>query len=70
LVVLVASYILGWVVLLSNEYKQLGKHIAAGAGFISNLVLWGEAGYFDKTTDTKPLLHLWSLAIEEQFYIA
>jgi len=69
LVVLAACYLIGWLTLLANEYRQLGKHIAAGAGFISNLVLWNEAGYFDTSSDAKPLLHLWSLGIEEQFYI-
>ena len=69
LLVLVSSYAFGWIALLSNEYKELGKHIAAGAGFVSNLVLWSEAGYFDNSAHTKPLLHLWSLGIEEQFYI-
>jgi peptidoglycan/LPS O-acetylase OafA/YrhL len=62
-------FILGWFVLLANEFKQLGKHIAAGANFLSNFVLWNEAGYFDNLAETKPLLHLWSLGIEEQFYI-
>lgn len=69
ILVLIASYIVGWYTLLPSEYKQLGKHIAAGAGFISNLALWNEAGYFDTASDTKPLLHLWSLGVEEQFYI-
>lgn len=69
LLVLFASYAFGWFALLADEYKQLGKHIAAGAGFVSNFALWHEAGYFDNTADTKPLLHLWSLGIEEQFYI-
>lgn len=69
LIVLVACFTFGWVALLSDEYKQLGKHIAAGAGFVSNLVLWNEAGYFDNSAETKPLLHLWSLGVEEQFYI-
>jgi len=69
ILVLAASYALGWYLLLPDEFKQLGKHIAAGAGFVSNLVLWNEAGYFDKASYTKPLLHLWSLGIEEQFYI-
>jgi peptidoglycan/LPS O-acetylase OafA/YrhL len=69
LVVLIASYAFGWFALLPDEYKQLGKHIAGGAGFISNVVLWNESGYFDNSADTKPLLHLWSLGIEEQFYI-
>jgi peptidoglycan/LPS O-acetylase OafA/YrhL len=69
LVVLIACYALGWFVLLADEYKQLGKHIAGGAGFVANYVLWSESGYFDNSADTKPLLHLWSLGIEEQFYI-
>jgi peptidoglycan/LPS O-acetylase OafA/YrhL len=70
LLVLVVSYTLGWFALLGDQYKQLGKHIAAGVGFVSNFVLWEEVGYFDNTAETKPLLHLWSLGIEEQFYVA
>lgn len=69
LLVLIACYALGWFTLLAEEYAQLGKHIAAGAGFVSNLVLWKESGYFDASSDVKPLLHLWSLGIEEQFYV-
>ncbi|MFS2026065.1 acyltransferase family protein [Massilia sp. CT11-137] len=69
LLVLVFCYAFGWFSLLGDEYMQLGKHIAGGAGFVSNLVLWSESGYFDNAADTKPLLHLWSLGVEEQFYI-
>jgi peptidoglycan/LPS O-acetylase OafA/YrhL len=69
LLVLTASFIFGWFVLLPDEYKQLGQHIAGGAGFVSNFILWNESGYFDNAAITKPLLHLWSLGIEEQFYI-
>lgn len=69
LLVLIVSFLFGWFVLMPNEYKQLGKHIAGGAGFVSNFVLWYESGYFDNAAETKPLLHLWSLGIEEQFYI-
>lgn len=69
LVVLIACCVVGWIVLLADEYAQLGKHVFGGATFISNLLLWGESGYFDSSADTKPLLHLWSLGIEEQFYL-
>ena len=69
LLVLIACFAFGWFALLADEYKQLGKHIAGGAGFISNFLFWNESGYFDNTADTKPLLHLWSLGIEEQFYV-
>jgi peptidoglycan/LPS O-acetylase OafA/YrhL len=68
IVVLSACFGFGWFVLLPDELKELGKHIAGGAGFVANLVLWGESGYFDNQADLKPLLHLWSLGIEEQFY--
>jgi peptidoglycan/LPS O-acetylase OafA/YrhL len=69
IVVLAAVWIIGWTLLLPSEFTQLGKHIVAGAGFASNFVLWSEAGYFDMAAERKPLLHLWSLAVEEQFYL-
>ena len=68
-IVLSACLIFGWIALLPDEYRQLGKHTAAGAGFLSNIVLLRESGYFDTAVDRKPLLHLWSLGIEEQFYV-
>jgi peptidoglycan/LPS O-acetylase OafA/YrhL len=67
--VLVACFAFGWFALLVDEYRGLGKHIAGGAGFVSNFVLWWESGYFDEAAETKPLLHLWSLGIEEQYYL-
>lgn len=69
IVVLVFCLVLGWYVLLADEYQVLGKHIAAGASYVSNFVLMFEAGYFDTASELKPLLHLWSLSIEEQFYL-
>ena len=69
ILVLASCYALGWFVLLPDEFAQLGKHMAGGAGFVQNFILWGESGYFDNSAETKPLLHLWSLGIEEQFYI-
>ena len=69
LLVLAACFVFGWFALLADGYKQLGKHIAGGAGFVANIMFWRESGYFDNAADTKPLLHLWSLGIEEQFYI-
>ncbi len=66
---LLACFCLGWFLLLGGELKSLGKHMAGGAGFVSNFILWNESGYFDAGAESKPLLHLWSLGIEEQFYI-
>jgi peptidoglycan/LPS O-acetylase OafA/YrhL len=70
ILVLAASLALGWLLLLPDEFMQLGKHVAAGAGFVSNIVFWREAGYFDGAAELKPLLHLWSLGVEEQYYLA
>lgn len=67
--VLSASLGAGWLLLFADEFQQLGKHVFSGAAFISNLVLWREAGYFDTASAFKPLLNLWSLGIEEQFYL-
>lgn len=68
-IVLLSSLCFGWFYLFDPEYQQLGKHAASGAGFAANLVLWNESGYFDTAAEMKPLLHLWSLGVEEQFYL-
>ncbi|HUQ98887.1 MAG TPA: acyltransferase family protein [Gemmatimonadaceae bacterium] len=65
--ILAVSLATGWVILAPGEYRQLGKHVVGGSTFSSNFILWNEAGYFD--SPDKPLLHLWSLAVEEQFYL-
>jgi peptidoglycan/LPS O-acetylase OafA/YrhL len=70
LVVVLGVLIVGIQFMLADEHSQLKKHILASLSSLSNLVYLGEIGYFDKTSETKPLLHLWSLSIEEQFYIA
>ncbi|WP_414011654.1 acyltransferase family protein [Limnobacter sp.] len=69
LTVLVFCLAVGWLALTFDEYKQLSKHTGASALFINNFILWRESGYFDNPAETKPLLHMWSLAIEEQFYL-
>jgi peptidoglycan/LPS O-acetylase OafA/YrhL len=70
LTILVTVYVCGWFLLYAKEFQLIGKHIAAGAGFVQNFVLLGEASnYFDEGAHYKLLMHLWSLAIEEQFYI-
>lgn len=69
LLVLAFCGALGRFAMLPDEYIQLGKHTAAAVGFVLNFVLWKESGYFDTESVFKPLLHLWSLSIEEQYYI-
>jgi peptidoglycan/LPS O-acetylase OafA/YrhL len=68
-IVLLAILIFGWRNLLPDEFELLGRHLAASAGFVQNFILEGEAGYFDTASEYKPLLHIWSLGIEEQFYL-
>ncbi|KTD04504.1 O-antigen acetylase [Legionella geestiana] len=69
LLVLGSAAIAGYFLLFPAEYANLGKHIAGSASFINNFILWSEVGYFDRLGELKPLLHLWSLGIEEQFYL-
>lgn len=69
-VVLLTCLVFGWIGLLPEEFELLGKHVAAASVFVSNFVSWQEVGYFDRSAALKPLLHLWSLGIEEQFYLA
>lgn len=69
ILVMAACLAFGWLALFPDEYQQLGKHVVGGAGFAANFFYWAQVGYFDTAAETKPLLHLWSLGIEEQFYI-
>lgn len=70
ILVLVACLAFGWIMFLAENLIELAKESVGGAGFVLNFILWHEVGYFDKASELKPLLHLWSLSIEEQFYIA
>lgn len=69
ILVLLTVLALGWHLLFADEYRQLGLHTVGASAFVSNLLLWRESGYFDTVAVSKPLLHLWSLGIEEQFYL-
>lgn len=67
--VLIVTMIIGYYILLPNEYEVLGKHILGGATYVNNIMLYLESGsYFNLNSNEKPLLHLWSLGVEEQFY--
>ena len=70
IVVLSVVLVLGWLWLLPNAYAQLSSDVFASAAFAANIALMLQSGYFDVEGAKKPLLHLWSLGIEEQFYLA
>jgi peptidoglycan/LPS O-acetylase OafA/YrhL len=67
--VLLAVLVLGWLWMLPSAYAQLSSDVFASAAFLSNIALLLQSGYFDVESGKKPLLHLWSLGIEEQFYL-
>jgi peptidoglycan/LPS O-acetylase OafA/YrhL len=68
IVTLAAVWALGWLILLPDEFQLLGKHIAAGAGFSLNLISYQDFNWYFMQMTT-PLAHLWSLGVEEQFYL-
>ena len=67
--VMLVSLCAGWFLLLPDEFSKLAGQVLAGAGFVSNIAFWRQSGYFDDDAVVKPMLHLWSLGVEEQFYI-
>ena len=69
LVVLIATILVGLLILLPRELSELGKATAATALFLSNVFLFYNTGYFAQDAATSPLLHTWSLGVEEQFYL-
>lgn len=68
-IVLIAVLIAGYFLLLPDAYARLGKISAAAVFSLSNFFFWSEAGYFDVEATLKPLLHTWTLGVEEQFYL-
>lgn len=66
---LAVTFALGWVLLLPFEFREFGKSAIAATVYLSNVLFWKQTGYFDAAAHDKPLLHTWSLAVEEQFYI-
>lgn len=69
IVVLLASMIAGYIFLFPKELELFSKHLKSSFLFYQNITLINEAGYWDAESTKKPLLHFWSLSIEEQFYL-
>jgi len=67
--ILLGAFVFAWFYSLPSELVDLAKSSIAAVLSVSNMFFWMQAGYFDGTALSKPLLHTWSLAVEEQFYI-
>jgi peptidoglycan/LPS O-acetylase OafA/YrhL len=67
--VLLVSLPLGWFFMLPDNFENLGQSIVATVGVSNNILLWLTSGYWDLANEYKPLLHTWSLGVEEQFYL-
>lgn len=68
-VVVLSVFVVGWFFLLPGEYKDLGQSALAAALFLSNVYFTLKLDYFAQAAEFAPLLHTWSLAVEEQFYL-
>ena len=66
---LVTLLLAGWFFLPSYEYRELGKSTLTAAAFAANIYFWQHQNYFAPTAENELLLHLWSLGVEEQFYL-
>lgn len=69
ILVFVSVYIIGSLIMLPSEKSELGKAMISASFFASNIYFWTTSGYFSAPAEYQPLLHTWSLAVEEQFYI-
>ena len=67
--VMLACLPFAWLWLAPSDLRDFGQSLVAVSTFSSNILFWWESGYFDTAAELKPLLHTWSLAVEEQFYI-
>lgn len=68
-VMIAATSTAAWFLLMPQEFEYFANSVAAAATFTSNILFENESGYFDIAAEMKPLLHTWSLSIEEQFYV-
>ncbi|WMT90975.1 acyltransferase family protein [Pelagibacterium sp. H642] len=69
IVMIAVSLLAGWFLLMPSDYQSLGQQAAYAAVGISNFYFLGNSGYFSRAADLLPLLHTWSLGVEEQFYL-
>ena len=69
IVVTISTYIFALFILTPFDLKELSQSMSASAIFLTNFYFYLKTGYFDTSAELKPLLHLWSLSVEEQYYV-
>jgi peptidoglycan/LPS O-acetylase OafA/YrhL len=67
--IMAACIPMSWMLFMPSEMKDFSKSLISVVSFISNIYFWKTSGYFEPAAELKPLLHTWSLAVEEQFYL-
>lgn len=67
--VMLVTFFIAYGVMLPGDFREFGQSIFTSSIYLSNVLFYLEAGYFDSASNLKPLLHTWSLSIEEQFYL-
>jgi peptidoglycan/LPS O-acetylase OafA/YrhL len=69
LTVIASTIIAGWFILLPTDFLDFGRSVTVQSVFAGNVYFWWTSGYFESVAASKPLLHTWSLAVEEQYYL-
>lgn len=69
LFVLIVSSLLSWILLLPGEFSDYCSSLIYSLFYLSNFWFYSQSGYFDNSIHSSPLLHTWSLSVEEQFYV-
>src|SRR3569623_482997 len=69
ILILLAALVVGFLFMLPDAFRTLGLNTAASAGFVANIALFLQQDYFAPSAELNPLLHIWSLGVEEQFYL-
>ena len=69
ILICIISIPVSWIILFPSDLSDFGKSLFTTITFSSNFLFWQDAGYFDIESELKPMLHTWSLSVEEQFYI-
>lgn len=68
-VTLLLTVLAAWLLLLPVDFAELTRQLMAAQGYVANIYFWQHVNYFGLSADSTVLLHMWSLAVEEQFYL-